>query len=204
VQHVVSDVMPIVDAATANGIVTAGALIGIACCYPVFGWLMDRLTWPWAFIVSGAALIAYGVVWRRFASPSLPGPHPVSSVKDAEANAAAARADASRQSLAVDASRAAYSYQYLFFYWMNYYFESVLHVPPSNRESNVLHLVGTGSRMAIGGLSSMICNLRHDRDVGDPKTGMAWGQHGLIGVNVIGYWNVVLCLRSRWEHWGNV
>ena len=44
--HVVSDLMPPRWRATANGMVTAGALIGIACCYPMFGWLMDHLTWP--------------------------------------------------------------------------------------------------------------------------------------------------------------
>ena len=60
--HVVSDVMPPRGRATANGMVTAGALIGIACCYPVFGWLMDHLTWPWAFVVSGGALFTYGLV----------------------------------------------------------------------------------------------------------------------------------------------
>src|SRR5690242_7886697 len=35
--HVVSDVMPPRRRATANGMVTAGALVGIAFCYPVFG-----------------------------------------------------------------------------------------------------------------------------------------------------------------------
>src|SRR5262249_53239687 len=39
--HVVSDVMPPSRRATANGMVTAGALVGIAFCYPVFGQLMD-------------------------------------------------------------------------------------------------------------------------------------------------------------------
>jgi hypothetical protein len=47
--HVVSDVMPVNRRATANGMITAGALIGIACCYPAFGWLMDSVTWQWAF-----------------------------------------------------------------------------------------------------------------------------------------------------------
>ena len=54
--HVVSEVMPPGRRATANGMVTAGALVGIAFCYPVFGLLIDLLTWPWAFFVSGAAL----------------------------------------------------------------------------------------------------------------------------------------------------
>jgi MFS family permease len=72
--HVVSDVASARGRATANGLVTAGALVGIAACYPVFGWLMDRLTWPWAFIVSGLALCAYGLVWLKLASRLLPAP----------------------------------------------------------------------------------------------------------------------------------
>ena len=88
--HVVHDLMPDHRRATANGMVTAGALIGIACCYPVFGWLMDRLTWPWAFIMSGLTLIGYGRLWRRFASPALPAPdHSATSTESAENSRAA-------------------------------------------------------------------------------------------------------------------
>src|ERR1019366_6748718 len=72
--HVVSDVMPPSRRATANGMVTAGALIGIAFCYPVFGLLIDRLTWPRAFFVAGAALAGFGVVWHLTASRLVP-PH---------------------------------------------------------------------------------------------------------------------------------
>jgi len=61
--HVVHDVMPVYRRAGANGMVTAGALVGIACCYPGFGWLMDSLTWPWAFVVSGSMLIVFAALW---------------------------------------------------------------------------------------------------------------------------------------------
>ena len=65
--NVVAEVMPPGRRATANGMVTAGALIGIACCYPAFGWLMDTLSWQWAFVAGGSMLFAYGVLWHLVA-----------------------------------------------------------------------------------------------------------------------------------------
>ena len=52
--------IPLTSRATANGLVTAGALIGIAASYPGFGWLMDRLDWPLAFVVAGVGEAAPG------------------------------------------------------------------------------------------------------------------------------------------------
>src|SRR5207245_3115655 len=54
---------PLSGRSAANGLVTAGALVGIAVTYPGFGWLMDELDWPRAFLVSGAALAAAGLAW---------------------------------------------------------------------------------------------------------------------------------------------
>src|SRR5262245_9742309 len=55
--------LPIRERSTANGLVTAGALVGIAVCYPGFGWLMDQLGWPTAFVVAGATLAIFAVIW---------------------------------------------------------------------------------------------------------------------------------------------
>src|SRR5262245_11681280 len=52
---------PLRERSTANGLVTAGALVGIALTYPVFGALMDRVGWPSAFVVAGAALTAFAL-----------------------------------------------------------------------------------------------------------------------------------------------
>lgn len=152
--HAVSDVMPAHRRATANGMITAGALIGIACCYPAFGWLMDRLTWQWAFVVSGSMLIAYSLLWKLLASSSLPHPHPKSVPDTATASGEPSETEATptgnatstgdttsasaspwsmlgqRNLWLLTLSYAAYGYfQYLFFYWMGYYFKEVLDVP---------------------------------------------------------------------------
>ena len=199
--HVVSDLMTDRGRATANGMVTAGALLGIACCYPVFGWLMDRLTWPWAFVVSGMVLIAYGLLWRRFASPSLPTPAPVvSTVESAENSRAAWKLLRHRNLWLLTLSYAAYGYfQYLFFYWMTYYFESVLKVPEiESRQSSFYIMLAQGAGMAVGGLSTdVVCRLlgttRGRRCI--VVTGMGLGAaFALCGIMVTGQTNVTACL----------
>src|SRR5437764_10588150 len=59
---------PLRDRSTANGLVTAGALVGIALTYPVFGALMDRVGWPSAFAVAGAALMGFALLWYALAA----------------------------------------------------------------------------------------------------------------------------------------
>ena len=199
--HVVSDLTSTRWRPTANGLVTAGALIGIACCYPAFGWLMDRVTWPWAFVVSGGTLFAYGRVWLLFAQPSLPAPQPAPPEKDARVNTAEGWMLLRQSNLWLLAlSYAAFGYfQYLFFYWMGHYFEEVLHVPESEaRQSSFYITLAQAAGMAIGGFSTQgVCNL----------LGTAWGRRsivmcgmclaavfGLRGVSVTGQENVSLWL----------
>ncbi|MDB5384839.1 MAG: transporter [Planctomycetaceae bacterium] len=198
--HVVSDLIVDRRRATANGLVNAGALFGIACCYPVFGWLMDRLNWPLAFIVSGTSLIVYGILWHSIASSSLPAPTNKSAVTD-QLDLRAAWSLLSQANLwLLTLSYAAYSYlQYLFFYWMGYYFEKVLHVPDiESRRASFYIMLAMGAGMAIGGLSTdAVCKklgtIRGRRSI--VMSGMVLGSlFALLGVNVEGQRNVAICL----------
>jgi ACS family D-galactonate transporter-like MFS transporter len=218
--HAVSDVMPAHRRATANGMITAGALIGIACCYPAFGWLMDRLTWQWAFVVGGSALIVYSQLWRLLASPLLPHPH-LKSVPDtvpasgtASGTEATSTPDTSSETDSPSAwsllrqrnlwlltfSYAAYGYfQYLFFYWMGYYFKDVLDVPAVEaRWASFWIMLAMGAGMAIGGSSTdaacgSLGTTRGRRVI--VLTGMGLGAvFGLIAVNVSGFNSVAVCL----------
>jgi MFS transporter, ACS family, D-galactonate transporter len=221
--HAVSDVMPAHRRATANGMITAGALIGIACCYPAFGWLMDRLTWQWAFVVSGSMLIVFSQVWKLLALPSLPhsqlnpvpdtAPVPASGI-EATSTEATSTGDATstpaspttgsmlgqRSLWLLTLSYAAYGYfQYLFFYWMGYYFKEVLQVPAVEaRWASFWIMLAMGAGMAIGGRSTdAVCGslgtTRGRRAI--VLTGMGLGAvFGLIAVNVDGLISVAVCL----------
>src|SRR5437867_2129645 len=55
--------MPSARRAWANGLVQGAAAVGIACAFPVFGWLMDWVDWQVAFVVTGAITAILGVAW---------------------------------------------------------------------------------------------------------------------------------------------
>jgi MFS family permease len=203
--HVVSELFSHSGRASANGIITAGALIGIAFCYPVLGWLMDRFGWQMAFVVSGGCLVAYAMLWRALTLSGIA----------AQQSSMVAQADSDRQAgvsssgwallgdrdlwlLAL--SYAAYGYfQYLFFYWMDYYFKTVLHVPAIEaRWASFWIMLAQGLGMAVGGVSTdRVC-----RRLGTTRgrrfivmTAMGCGaMFGLLGVNVTGRINVAMCL----------
>jgi MFS family permease len=199
--HVASDVMPDRHRATANGMRTAGALIGIAFSYPIFGWLMDTFGWPWAFVVSGGALIGFGVLWKRVASPSLPARHPSTSTAMAETDSRAEWLLLRQSNLWLLAlSYAAYSYlQYLFFYWLDYYFKTELKVSDADsRRASFYIFLAMGAGMAIGGLSTgVLCKL-----FGTNRGRRCIVMFGLIlgalfarlGVQMQDYFSVSVCL----------
>ncbi len=200
--HVVSDLMPDRNRATANGMVTAGALIGIAFSFPAFGWLMDRLSWPLAFVVSGALMIAFSLFWKHntqslsFRAEAPPTLFPDETDRPAEW----ASLLLDRNLWLVSLSYAAYGYfQYLFFYWMDYYFKEVLKVPTVDaRWASFWIMLAMGAGMAIGGMSTDVACHWLGRARGRRAVvvfGMGMGAvFALLGVNVTGQINVAMCL----------
>ena len=188
--HVVSNVMPEKQRATANGTITAGALVGIALCYPVFGYLMDKMSWPLAFVVCGAALVGYGVVWKFVAGPALPH-EPEKKAAEASDKPGFSQLDLLKQANVwwLTLSYAAYGYfQYLFFYWMGYYFKQILKVPVQDgRIASSLISLAMGAGMLIGGLSADLFCKFLGKNLGRRTIvimGMGLGGiFGVIGVN---------------------
>lgn len=200
--HVVSDLMSDRNRATANGMVTAGALIGVAFSFPAFGWLLDHLNWPLAFVVSGALMIAFSFLWkRRTESVSFSAENTPTLFSD-EADRPSEWASLLLQANVwlISLSYAAYGYfQYLFFYWMDYYFNEVLKVPTVEaRWASFWIMLAMGAGMAIGGMSTdVVCHrlgtARGRRAV--VVVGMGAGAvFALLGVNVTGQINVAMCL----------
>jgi len=123
----------------ANGLVNGAALLGIASCYSVFGNLIRGLTWPGAFILMGAVTIGVGLIWRKHSSTLFP--RGAASEKPASDLASAAQRlhwqslFRNRGLLLLTVSYGAVGYfQYLFFYWMHFYFDKVLHLGATRSE----------------------------------------------------------------------
>lgn len=163
--HAIADVTEPVGRSTGNGLVTAGAVLGISCTYPVFGWMIDRFTWQWAFVISGGVLISYACLWRYLTRGRLPGPiHESAPTVQVAHSASDSPWSLLRHSglWMVSISYFAYSYyQYLMFYWMNFYFEKVLLVPAQeSRDYSFAITISQGVGMFLGGLlTDLICRM---------------------------------------------
>lgn len=108
----------------ANGWITGAALVGVASKDIVFGGLIDRFDWPAAFVIMAVVTVAVGLLWLGYGieRPA----HPVVVPAD-RATPPPSPPPQVRNLALLTASYAAVGYfQYLFFYWIHYYFESVL------------------------------------------------------------------------------
>lgn len=161
--HAIADVTAPVGRSTGNGLVTTGAVLGIACTYPLFGWMIDKFSWQWAFVISGVVLISYALIWKRLTAARLPGPTAVRAHASGDTSSDTESPWPLLQHAGlwlVSLSYFAYSYyQYLMFYWMSYYFEKVLHVPAADsRQYSFFITLSQGFGMFIGGVGNdLIC-----------------------------------------------
>ena len=84
-------------------------------------------------MISGMSLVAYGMLWKVFTERRLSDDLSFQAVEPTSNTVSAATHWSlfqNRDMWLVALSYAAYGYfQYLFFYWMNYYFNTILHVP---------------------------------------------------------------------------
>lgn len=123
--------IPPLRRSAANGMVTGAALLGVASSYLLFGGLIDWLGWPAAFVVAGTATIVVGILWMLLAPVTRAEPTPRSPTHTSEISLEAAVTTGffrrNKNLLLVTASYAAVGYfQYLFFYWMHFYFKEEL------------------------------------------------------------------------------
>jgi MFS family permease len=129
-----------------NGLVTGAALVGIAAAPLLFGRLIARFDWPGAFLITSCATLAVCVPWTLFVPQRKPAA-PVSGLsgwKNLLTN---------RSLILLTLSYGAVSYfQYLFFYWVGYYFETVLKLPdPESRAYSAALPMAMAVGMPLGG-----------------------------------------------------
>ena len=173
--------IPATGQARGNGMVTGAALMGIAATYYLFGFLMDKLTWPGAFLAAGLATAALTVVWlltttdrppeptvdNTFA-PSVNGGPVIAERALAESMAAIPAAQTfpgsiglgsllrDRSLVLIAISYGAFGYfQYLFFYWMEHYFIKVLEL---SAEQSRFYAMIVSLTMALGMIAGGFCS----------------------------------------------
>jgi MFS family permease len=126
--------------ALANGLITGAALLAYAAVHPLFGALIDRFDWPNAFLISGGCTAVLALVWFVFSSDR-PRPERELEIFEPRRSSTATNPNPippsydfgrllrNRSLVLLTLSYAAVGYfQYLFFYWMHYYFDEVMHL----------------------------------------------------------------------------
>jgi MFS family permease len=229
--------LPMRERSSANGFINAGALVGIALTYPLFGWLMDRLGWPSAFVASGATLASFALVWRLLSADG-PAGHRWSNAEERQLVADdrggsprvraslrdAARLLGNRSLLLLTLSYGMIGYvQYMFFYWIEYYFGKELKLSPTESRGAAFTITmamaagmagggwvsdglcrrigyGAGCRvMALVGfaLGAVFCLL--GVSAGDPRTVVLWFSLalGAIGLCEGVFWTTAPALEPR-------
>jgi MFS transporter, ACS family, D-galactonate transporter len=150
--HLVHEQVPFAWRYTANGLVNASACAGIAATYLVMGKLIDLFDWPVAFLISGGITLLVALAWtaRTGSSRSRPAMAQAHSPWDLSGLRFVLR---HRSVICLSLSYAAYGYfQYMFFYWITYYFETIRHEDTSvSRWYSTLITLAMGAGMASGG-----------------------------------------------------
>ena len=195
-----------------NGLIMAAALVGIAGSFHIFGFLLDRFRWPMAFAITGSFTAILAGLWTWYGK-NHPGQHshvnpaeerliqgneprPIETgftAAPASETGIAARARIplwrNRSLIFLTLSYAAVGYfEYLFYFWIHYYFEDVLHLGKEKSRwfatiSNLSMAVG----MAAGGWISDRLQRRFGYRLGRalvPVGGMLAGA-GLLGLGLL-------------------
>lgn len=127
--------VPILDRARVQGLIIGGAPLGGAITPVLFAWLIARYGWQRSFFLAAAATALLTIVWLHYVQD-----RPADSPDAQPATATACRTEAGAWSLLKDrnillltAGYFALNYfEYIFFYWMYYYFGEIRKVGASH------------------------------------------------------------------------
>ena len=126
--RVVANWIPPERRSLANGLVLPAAGLGIASTIYLFGGLSRWLGWAGAFIAAGGVTLLIGLLWWRLGGDT-PSARRAPSPPTTGSRAEIAKLLRNRSILLLTLSYSALDYlEYIFFYWMQYYFGSVLHL----------------------------------------------------------------------------
>jgi ACS family glucarate transporter-like MFS transporter len=154
----------------ANGVVNFAALVGVSSTYIVFGWLIDLFDWTGAAFCASAGTLLLAVIWILAASdrPAEEITKKLQRVsRPASGGVGLLLRNRSLVILTISYALAGY-FQYLFFYWAQYYFETIREVPAgTSRIYTTILTLANGVGMVIGGWLTDACRMRSGK-------GRAW------------------------------
>ena len=148
--------IPFIYHARVQALVMAGSSLGAAIAPVLFTWMLMQFRWRWSFTLAAAVTAVVGVCWYWYARDYPAGATRSPAIERKAHRASWARLFADRNLVLLTFAYATLGYfQYIFFYWIFYYFGEIQHLNPqtSARYTTILFLT-EGAIMPLGGLLS--------------------------------------------------
>jgi len=148
--------IPVVYHARIQGFIIAGSSAGAAISPILFAWMVMQFGWRLSFIFAASATAVLGTGWLWYARDYPPGvTRPPRSTTGVE-RASWMKLLADRNLMLLTFAYGTLGYfQYIFFYWIYYYFGEVLHLgAQSSAKYTTLLFLTEGTIMPLGGLVS--------------------------------------------------
>ncbi len=126
--------IPVLDRARVQGFIISGAPLGGAITPVLFAWLIARYGWQRSFFLAAAATAALTVLWLAYAQdrPAAASTPEAAPARESRGEAGFWALFKSRNILLLTAGYFALNYfEYIFFYWMYYYFGEIRKVGAS-------------------------------------------------------------------------
>lgn len=149
-----------------NGLVTFGAMLGIASTFYFFGWLMNAVGWQRAFFVTSMLTLMIGFIWLAGTRHWQNHRSVREAVSVVERFRAILAMTVNKNVVAITLSYGALGYfQYLYFYWIQYYFQTIAKEgTDASRLYTTIIMLAMGVGMVIGGwLADWSAQLRWKR-----------------------------------------
>ncbi len=160
--RMVAQWIPLDGRALANGLVIGAVPLGVALPWLIFAWFMDAYGWPLAFVATSFVTFLLTAVWAWYAADHLYchrskqasmhrslEPEPVR--RSTPTPWSSLLRNRSLLLLTVSYSAVGY-FEYVFYYWMDYYFEKVVKLPTDQaRIYTMLPPLAMIAGMPIGG-----------------------------------------------------
>jgi ACS family glucarate transporter-like MFS transporter len=166
--RLVGDWIPSGQRSMVNGMVNMAACVGISVTYLAFGILMDHYDWPGACFIAAGVTALIALAWALIAVDA-PRKLPAAETPLLERPIRRPGSLLSRSLILLTLSYGALGYfQYLIFYWAQYYFENerALGKDQSRLYASILTLTMGLGMLAGGWLSDRLrSGIRHPRNV---------------------------------------
>jgi ACS family glucarate transporter-like MFS transporter len=148
--------IPFVYHARVQAFIMAGSSLGAAISPVLFTWMLIQFRWRTSFALAAAGTAALGLAWHWYARDYPPGARKPPAMSAKRQRTSWAKLFADRNLLLLTFAYGTLGYfQYIFFYWIYYYFGEIRHLgaQPSAQYTTILFLI-EGGIMPLGGFVS--------------------------------------------------